>query len=123
MSAEEKEAKSLLQRAKGALLHRVRMLAKDALLFHVLPRAYRRAARMPVEEGKVIFLENKEATLSESFEVLYERLSRAPSLKLEFVSLGETRVRLRQYYKNCIAFVKNLATAQYVFLNLSLIHI
>lgn len=117
MSAEEKEAKSLPQRAKGALLHRVRMLAKDALLFHVLPRAYRRAARMPVEEGKVIFLENKEATLPESFEVLYERLSQVSSLKLEFVSLGETRVRLRQYYKNCIAFVKNLATAQFVFLN------
>ena len=117
MSAEEKEAKSLPQRAKGALLHRVRMLAKDALLFHVLPRAYRRAARMPVEEGKVIFLENKEATLPESFEVLYERLSQVSSLKLEFVSLGETRVRLRQYYKNaCGAFKKwGMSTADLIF--------
>ena len=117
MSAEEKEAKSLPQRAKGALLHRVRMLAKDALLFHVLPRAYRRAARMPVEEGKVIFLENKEATLPESFEVLYERLSQVSSLKLEFVSLGETRVRLRQYYKHaCGAFKKwGMSTADLIF--------
>lgn len=117
MSAEEKDAKPFPQRAKDAVLRRVRRLAKDVLLFQVLPRAYRRAAEEPVRQGKVIFLENKEPALPESFEVMYGRLASAPSLAVEFVSLGETRVRLRQYYKNCVAFVKNLATAQYVFLN------
>lgn len=117
MSVEEMDARPLPQRIKGAILRRVRMIAKDILLFQVLPRAYRRAAKAPVEPGKVIFLENKESELPESFEVLYRRLSRVPSLKLEFVSLGETRVRLRQYYKNCIDFVEDLATAQYLFLN------
>lgn len=117
MSDKTPESKTLPQRAKGAVLHRVRMLAKDLLLFHVLPRTYRKAAKAPVEPGKVIFLDNKEPQLPESFEVLYERLGRVPSLTLEFMSLGETRVRLRQYYRNCIVFVKKLATAQCVFLN------
>ena len=89
------EKKPLLARVKGAVLHRVRQWAKDLLLFRLLPGEYRRAAKRPVQPGKVVFLENKEPAVPESFEVLYERLSRVPELDVEFISLGETRVRLR----------------------------
>lgn len=108
---------SLAQRMKRAGLRLLRARAKDALLFVVLPAVYRRAVRQPIILGKTLFLENKESRLPESFQVMWSRLSEASDLKLEFVSLGETRVRLRQYYRNCIAFAKNIATAQYVFLN------
>ena len=95
------EKKPLWIRAKGAILHRMRQWAKDLLLFRILPGEYRRAAKQPIQPGKVVFLENKEPTVPESFEVLYRRLSRVPELDVEFMSLGETRVRLRQYYRNC----------------------
>ena len=111
------EKKPLWIRAKGAILHRMRQWAKDLLLFRILPGEYRRAAKQPIQPGKVVFLENKEPTVPESFEVLYRRLSRVPELDVEFMSLGETRVRLRQYYRNCIEAVRDLATAQCVFLN------
>ena len=82
------EKKPLWVRAKGAVLHRMRQWAKDLLLFRILPGEYRRAAKQPIQPGKVVFLENKEPTVPESFEVLYERLSRVPELDVEFISLG-----------------------------------
>ncbi|NCA32188.1 CDP-glycerol glycerophosphotransferase family protein [Adlercreutzia muris] len=115
--SEVNEKRPLPARIKGAVLHQIRQRAKDILLFQVLPTEYRRAAKQPIEPGKVVFLENKEADIPESFEVLYERLGRVPELDLRFISLGETRVRLRQYYQNCIEAVRQLATAQCVFLN------
>ena len=108
---------SLAERVKHAILRRVRARVKDVLFFVVLPRTYRNASRQPVSPGKVLFLENKESEIPESFQVMWSRLSDMPGLTLEFVSLGETRVRPRRYYQNCIAFAKNVATAQYVFLN------
>ena len=108
---------SLAERAKRAILRWIRVRVKDALFFVVLPSAYRKASRQPISPGKVLFLENKESELPESFQVMWSRLSDMSGLTLEFVSLGETRVRLRRYYQNCIAFAKNVATAQYVFLN------
>lgn len=105
------------KRVKRALMRQIRARVKDAVFFVVLPAVYRKAAKKPVVPGKVLFLENKESWITESFQVMWARLSEMPGLTLEFVSLRETRVRLRHYYRNCIAFVKNAATAQYIFLN------
>lgn len=115
--AESKEQKTLLRRMRGFALRQVRARAKDVLLWFVLPTVYRRTAKCPVAKGKVVFLENKESSLPESFTVMWAKLSERPNLNLEFISLGETRVRLRCYYRNCITAVKDIATAQYVFLN------
>lgn len=112
-----KENLSLAEQVKCAIMRWVRARVKDVLFCAVLPAVYRRASKQPISPGKVLFLENKERELPESFQVMWSRLSGMPDLKLEFVSLGETRVRGHQYYRNCIAFVKNVATAQYVFLN------
>lgn len=106
-----------MQRMRGFALRQVRARAKDVLLWFVLPTVYRRTAKCPVAKGKVVFLENKESSPPESFTVMWAKLSERPNLNLEFISLGETRVRLRCYYQNCIAAVKDIATAQYVFLN------
>ncbi len=115
--AHEQEPLPLPARIRNAILRRVRKMVKDVAFFWWLPSIYRKAAKEPVVEGEMLFLENKESCLPESFSVLYERLSGEPGLELEFASLGETRVRLRQYYRNCAQFVRSMATAQYVFLN------
>lgn len=111
------EKKPLLARVKGAVFHRGAPMGKgSAALPHSAGRVPPRG-QAAIQPGKVVFLENKEPTVPESFEVLYERLSCVPELDVEFISLGETRVRLRQYYRNCIEAVRDLATAQCVFLN------
>lgn len=112
-----KENLSLAEQVKCAIMRWIRARVKDVLFCAVLPAVYRRASKQPISPGKVLFLENKEKELPESFQVMWSRLGGMPGLTLEFVSLGETRVRGHQYYRNCIAFVKNVATAQYVFLN------
>lgn len=90
---ETSEKKPLLTRAKGAVLHRIRQWAKDLLLFRICRASTAARPSSPIQPGKVVFLENKEPTVPESFEVLYERLSCVPELDVEFISLGETRVR------------------------------
>ena len=76
---------SLAERVKHAILRRVRARVKDVLFFVVLPRTYRNASRQPVSPGKVLFLENKESEIPESFQVMWSRLSDMPGLTLEFV--------------------------------------
>ena len=57
---ETSEKKPLLTRAKGAVLHRIRQWAKDLLLFRIRwPGEYRRAAKQPIQPGKVVFLETR----------------------------------------------------------------
>lgn len=64
---------SLAERVKHAILRWIRARVKDALFFVVLPSAYRKASRQPISPGKVLFLENKESELPESFQVMWSR--------------------------------------------------
>lgn len=107
----------MLKKTKKKVLKFGKRHAKELMLSKYLPRVYQEAALNPIEEGKVLFLENKEESIPDSFKLLYERLSQVEGLSLEFVTLRQNRVRFKDYYRNCIEFVRKLATAQYVFLN------
>ncbi len=107
----------MIKKIKKKVLKLGKKQAKEIMLSRYLPRIYKEASASPVEEGKVVFLENKEKTLPDSFKLLYDRLEQVPGLHLEFVTLEQNRVRFKDYYQNCIEFVRTLATAQYVFLN------
>ena len=107
----------MLQRLKHFALRIAKRWAKGFLLSCYYPYLYKRWSRCSVKNGKVLFLDNKEPEVPDSFGVLYERLSYAPELKLSFMSLGETRVRFLAQFQNTVAFLKEMSTAQYVFLN------
>lgn len=117
VQAEAAARPSLHTRARREVLRFVRATAKDLLLGIALPLVYRWAARRSVVAGRAIFLESKEPSLPDSFQLMWSRLLEVPGMSVEFLSLGEGRVRLRQYYKNSVAAVREVATAQYVFLN------
>ena len=108
---------SVFKRIKKKILKVGKRWAKDILLSWYFPHIYKKAAKEPITPGKTIFLDNKETELPESFQVLYERLSSVPQLQLSFMTLQETRVRFLLYFRNCVAFIRALATAQYVFVN------
>lgn len=95
----------------------VRRLAKDISLGTYFPFVYRDAAKEAVVASKIVFLENKSNQLPDAYKVLYARLIEDYSFDVSFISLGQNRVRLRQYYYNCRDAVKEIATAKYVFLN------
>lgn len=95
----------------------IKRLAKGVSLDVYFPTVYRKAAKEPVNAAKVIFLEGKHSKLPDSYSVLYNKLISETTFDVKFVSLGQNRVRLRQYYFNCRDAVREIATAKYVFLN------
>ncbi len=106
----------MLKRLKAAVRSLGRRAARGALFSWYYPHLYRTAAKEPVASGTVIFLDNKEGGLSDNFKVLYDRLARVPGLQLRLMTLGEGR-GFRVYFRNCVRFVRAMATAQYVVLN------
>ena len=79
------------------------------------PRIYRRAAKQPLQENKVLFLECSRKTLSNSFRVIYRTLEDAYDFDLHCHFLRNTFVSRKQYRKNCKAMLRDIATAKYVF--------
>ena len=63
----------------GGVMQGMKQKVKDFVLDQWFPRVYGRAAQAPLEKGKVLFVESKETSLPDSFEILHARLS-APIL-------------------------------------------
>lgn len=99
------------------LLRFVKRLMRNFCLSIWYPRVYRKAALEPLQPGKVVFVEVREPALSDSFKLMHARLSEEPSLQVSVMFLGESRVRYSQYHRNCLAMLREIATAPYVFLN------
>jgi CDP-ribitol ribitolphosphotransferase len=110
--------KRLLQ--KGPL-YRLYLLVCKRYRFWVqdvqYPRIYRRAAKHPVDENKVLFLECSRKALSNSFSVLYRTLEEQGGKTLRCHYLLHTTASRREQRKRCCAFVRDLATAGVLYLD------
>lgn len=80
------------------------------------PRIYKKYARNPVDERKVVFIENRVDYLPDSFEVLYDTLKMNYDLDLRCCFLRELNSNRDEYQQRCIETIKEIATAKYVFL-------
>lgn len=100
---------------------RVLRVVKNAsrpVLYHVLfPRVYAKAAKAPVQRNKVLFVENKACALSDNYRQIVAWLRRDGGWNVQPVLLAEGRVSWLQYLRNCLAFLREAATAGYVFFN------
>ena len=110
--------KRLLQRLP---LYRLYLLLCKHYRFWVqdkqYPRIYRRAAKRPLQENKVLFLECSRQSLSNSFGVLYHTLDRGYTFDLHCHYLLHTTASRREQRRRCRAFVRDLATAKVLFLD------
>ena len=79
------------------------------------PRVYRKYAKQPVDERKVVFVELRLPKLTNSFKVIYDTLYREYDFDLHCHFLRNTYVKRRQYRKNVKTMLKDIATAKYVF--------
>lgn len=82
-----------------------------------LPGIYRKYARQPVDEKKVVFFEVRLAELTNSFQTLYKTITAMNTYDVHTHFLRLTFASRRQYDKNCVEFVKDIATAKYIFAN------
>ena len=80
------------------------------------PAIYRRAAKRPVEPGKVLFFESSRPVLSNSFSVMYEALQR-DGFDLRCHYLLHTTASRKEQRRRCRAFFRDLGTAQVLFLD------
>ncbi len=92
-------------------------IAKDRLLSRKLPAIYEEAAKQPVDERKVLFAEGKLTAMPDAYTLLWNRLEKRYDFDLSYITLRQNSVRYKEYEQNCEAFVRELATAKYVFLN------
>lgn len=90
-------------------------LYKRIVFKGVFPRVYKKHAKAPVDERKVVFVELRLPKLTNSFKVLYDTLYREYDFDLHCHFLRNTYVTRRQYRKNVKAMLADIATAKYVF--------
>ncbi|MDO5539793.1 MAG: CDP-glycerol glycerophosphotransferase family protein [Eubacteriales bacterium] len=80
------------------------------------PAIYQKESRKPVKE-KAVFLERRGVQLSDNFELVYEELKKRGDIELVSCFIGEGRLGRWEQWKNNAAFIKEIATAKYVFIN------
>lgn len=82
----------------------------------LFPGQYARYSKRPVEKGKAVFLEANLPALSNSLRYLYEELERKGTYQLKVHCLQEIYVSKGVYIRHVMEFLKDLATAEYLFL-------
>ncbi len=81
------------------------------------PGIYRRYARKPVDNNKIVFIEVRMTKITDNYRFVYDRVSANPEYKISTHFLRMSFAGRKEYRKNCIAMVKDIADAKYVFLN------
>lgn len=81
------------------------------------PKVYRKSAKKPVDPRKVVFVEVRLPEITNSFKLLYQRLQEDERYDVHVHYLRNTFVPRKEYEKNCVRFLEDIATAKYVFVN------
>lgn len=78
---------------------------------------YRFYAKRPLQTDKVLFVEVREPALSDSFRLLYREIKRMRKYRIHTHCLRSGFVGKAEYSRRCIAMLKDMADAKYVFLS------
>lgn len=81
------------------------------------PGYYDKWKREPIQKKKVLFVEQRYSQLSDNFRLIYEELTKQQAYEIHVHFLRQRDVTRRQFEKNCKAMLKDMATAEYVFLD------
>ncbi len=81
------------------------------------PRIYKKYSKRPVDENKVVFVELRLPQLTNSFKLLYDTLYANYDFDIHCHFLRNTFVTRAEYRHRCKAFIKDIATAKYVFMD------
>lgn len=90
---------------------------KILTLKHIYPSTYRKYAKNPVEDKKIVFLEIRMQELTDNFLRIYAELEKQGKYELVTCHIGDGLLRRKEQYRNSIAALKEIATAKYVFIN------
>lgn len=88
---------------------------KVQLLDKKVPRAYKQAAKEPIDENKIIFLEVRHDHVTNSLEVMFDEIVNNYDYTVHTHFLLNNAVPRAEYEKRCLDAVRDIATAKYVF--------
>lgn len=82
----------------------------------LFPWQYKRNSRKPLKEKKAIFLESQLPSLSDSLQVLYDRLEKEGDWELHIHCLRESFVDKGTFIRLAMKCLEDMADAEYIFL-------
>lgn len=110
----------LVKKAAHGIAWRMRRvvgrLHKIYTLKYKYPAVYRKESQKPARE-KAVFLELRSPKLSDNFQLVYQELEKQGTVELVSCFIGEGRLGRWTQWKNNAAFIREMATAKYVFIN------
>ncbi len=107
--------KNTIKRIRKFIRQKMNRLRTEYLLTFLYPRIYKKYSKLPVDENKVIFMEIRLPKLTNSFQILYDELYANTDFDIHCHFLRNTFVSKKEYNQRCKAFIKDMATAKYVF--------
>lgn len=81
----------------------------------LFPSVYRKNAKKPIDENKVVFIELRLPNLTNSFKLMYDTLYTNYDFDIHCHFLRNTYVDRKTYRRNCVKMLGDIATAKYVF--------
>lgn len=81
------------------------------------PVIYRISSLRPVDKKKIVFIEVRSTELSDNFTLLYQSFAGMEGYKISLHFLRMSFAGRREYRKNCIAMIKDIGNAGFIFLN------
>lgn len=95
----------------------VTAVGKYVLLKLLYPHQYNKHSKKPVVKDKVVFLEVRNKTISNSMKEVYNRIVESGNKNVSCHFLGEGGGSLKNNVRNTLAFLEDMATAEFVFLS------
>lgn len=94
------------------------VLYKTATQKMLFPLVYAlEAKRKPLREKKVVFLEMRMQTLTDSLQPIYAELEKRGGYELAVCSIGKEMVSFFRQFGNSLAALREMAAAKYIFLD------
>lgn len=88
----------------------------DKRLFVSLPEVYNRYCHEPIEENKILIVDNEQRLFRNNFGYLYQYLKKHYHFDIHVHFLYRTIVLEPEYRRNCRRMLKDMATARLVFI-------
>ena len=108
---------SFFKKYKKKFVAKLRQLRKYYRYKVYFPKKYESYCNQPVQENKVLFLEMRFTTLSNSFQYLYKKLEESGEYDLKCSYVQFNFIRGREFTQRVNEMLKELATAKYVFVD------
>lgn len=83
----------------------------------IYPMTYRIKSRKKINPNKVIFIEVRSEKLTDDFELLYGKLKKKKQFEIHTHFLRMGFARKKDYIRLCMALVRDIADAKYVFIS------